>query len=270
MRSLFCAACAAALMLCSQTAMQACRTSAQVFVSGVMPSLFPMMVVSRMLPAAGGRGAVGTTALFSLLSGSPASAQRAAALMLDKGRLEKLLCLCGVMNPLFFTGTLSAWTQNSAACRRMLFIHWLGAGLTALVWPARKDGKPSVETRQPETASFADAVGGSASAMLAVCGAMMVFSVAAGIIGQLIPMPPKALAVLWAMLEIGGGAKAVIGAFPHPPFALLCALCSFGGLSIWLQNLLFLGKKIRPAKLLCMRALHGAVCYGLCSLISFP
>lgn len=270
MRSLFWAACAAALMLYSQTAMQACRTSAQVFVSGVMPSLFPMMVVSRMLPAAKGRGAFGMTALFSLLSGSPASAQRASALTLENGRMEKLLCLCGVMNPLFFTGTLSAWTQNSAACRRMLLVHWLGAGLTALVWPAKKDRKPSVEVMQPKVASFADAVGGSASAMLAVCGAMMVFSVAAGIIGQLIPMPPKALAVLWAVLEIGGGAKAVMEAFPHPPFALLCALCSFGGLSIWLQNLLFVGTKIRPAKLLCMRALHGAVCYGLCSLISFP
>ena len=64
------------------------------------------------------------------------------------------------------------------------------------------------------------------------------------------------------MLEIGGGAKAVIAVLPDP--ALLCALCSFGGLSIWLQNLLFVGESIRPVRLLCMRALHGAVSYAVC------
>ena len=75
---------------------------------------------------------------------------------------------------------------------------------------------------------------------------------------------PSGRSVLWAMLEIGSGAKAVIDAFGTPPTALLCGLCSFGGLSIWLQNLLFVGESIRPVRLLGMRALHGAVSYSLC------
>ena len=49
--------------------------------------------------------------------------------------------------------------------------------------------------------------------------------------------------------------------------ALLCALCSFGGLSIWLQNLLFVPECIRPAKLLCVRMLHGALSGGLALLV---
>ena len=53
----------------------------------------------------------------------------------------------------------------------------------------------------------------------------------------------------------------------RPPMALLCALCSFGGLSIWLQNLLFVPECVRPAKLLCMRMLHGALSGGLALLI---
>ena len=72
-----------------------------------------------------------------------------------------------------------------------------------------------------------------------------------------------ALSVLWALLETGGGAAAVLKSHAAPPLALLCGLCSFGGLSIWLQNLLFVGKCIRPVRLLQMRALHGAVSMGL-------
>ena len=48
---------------------------------------------------------------------------------------------------------------------------------------------------------------------------------------------------------------------------LLCALCSFGGLSILMQNLLFLGKSIRPGRLLACRLLHGAAAYGICGLL---
>ena len=69
------------------------------------------------------------------------------------------------------------------------------------------------------------------------------------------------------VLAIGGGAAAVLEAWPQAPMALLCALCSFGGLSIWLQNLLFVPECIRPAKLLCMRMLHGALSGGLALLI---
>ena len=73
------------------------------------------------------------------------------------------------------------------------------------------------------------------------------------------------LSVLWAALEIGSGAKEMVQSGCALP--ALGAMCSFGGLSIWLQNLLFVGNDIRPAKLLRMRMLHGTVCYGLLSFL---
>ena len=99
---------------------------------------------------------------------------------------------------------------------------------------------------------------------------MMVFSVAASLVRSALALifpiwtaqHADWLAVLWGVMEIGGGSSAVIGAWQEP-HALLSALCGFGGLSIWLQNLLFLENSIRPARLLCMRAVHGAVCYAL-------
>ena len=68
-------------------------------------------------------------------------------------------------------------------------------------------------------------------------------------------------------VEIGGGAHALLDVSPTPDLPLLCALCSFGGLSILMQNLLFLGKSIRPGKLLLVRLLHGAAAYGVCRML---
>lgn len=262
------ALCAAALLLFSDEAMQAASEAARVFVSGVMPALFPMMVFSRLLPSGNGRFV--PEALFAFVSGSPASAQRVRRLHdagIPQGRTEVLLMLTGVMSPMFFIGTLAAWTGEKHMAFAMLMMHWLSAVLCALLWSrfVPMDHKRSVSNPSEEKNSLTAAIAQSAQALLAVCGAMMLFSIAAGILCAALPPSDsgKAMALVHAFLEIGGGASAVLKAWEKPPYALLAALCSFGGLSIWMQNLLFADKCIRPAKLLLMRALHGAVCYVL-------
>ena len=259
--------CAAALLLFSDKAMQAASEAARVFVSGVMPALFPMMVLSRLLPSGSGR--LVPEALFAFASGSPASAQRVRRLHdagLSQGRTELLFMLTGVMSPMFFTGTLAAWTGEKHIACAMLVMHWLSAVLCALLWSRfiPMDHKRSVSKPSEEKISLTAAIAQSAQALLAVCGAMMLFSIAAGILCAVLPTcGGKPMGLAHAILEIGGGAAAVLKAWEHPPYALLCALCSFGGLSIWMQNLLFASECIRPVKLLMMRALHGAVCYVL-------
>lgn len=253
------AACAGVLMWCSDAAMASARTAAEVFANGVMPALFPMMVLGKMAGASGGWK---QAAVFGWLSGSPASAQRACVLW-EAGRmpkLEKQLCLTGVMSPMFFLGTLKAWGVPGGETWRMLLCHWLGAALCAAFWPDHS--APAGQKRTGEAAvSLPEAISQSARSLLAVCGTMMLFSIAAGVMRRLIGTAPWT-AVWWALMEIGGGAHAVLGAF-REPYALLCGLCSFGGLSIWLQNLLFTGEKIRPVRLLVMRGLHGAVSFLL-------
>lgn len=279
------AACAALLLIFSGTAMQAASRAAQVFVSGVLPALFPMMVLGRLLPARskGERSRFPWLAVpFGLASGSPASAQRAWLLWdsgaVDTAQAQRLLCATGVMSPLFFTGTLAAWTGRPAACAVLLGAHWAGALLCACLWrpgaadTPRQSSANAMEKQRAVT--LPEAISQSAQALLCVCGAMMLFSIAAALLRELLMLAcpvwtqknGRLLAVLWALLEIGGGASAVLEAYEAPPFALLCALCSFGGLSIWLQNLLFARPIIHPAKLLGMRALHAVVSYGLCRL----
>ena len=274
MRTLAAALCAVMLLLFSDAAMQSARAAAQTFASGVMPALFPMMVLCRLLPSShmgkGSRFPL-SAVMFGFLAGSPASAQRAEGMRkggMSQRHFERLLALTGVMSPMFFTGTLAGWMNCKSAAWIMLGAHWLGAAVAALLWervPA-DDRAQAAEGCAQERVTLPEAIIQSARSLLAVCGAMMLFSIAAGVAGRCLHgvLSAKALAVLWAVMEIGSGAKAVTEAFPDAA-ALLCGLCSFGGLSIWLQNLLFVGESIRPARLLGMRALHGAVSYSLCT-----
>lgn len=249
----------------SQEAICAARSALQTFGSSVLPALFPMMVLSRMLP---GGGRIWLNAAFSFLSGSPASTQRAAQSTCRYP--ESLLALTGVMSPMFFTGTLADWTGCSRAAWTLLLLHWLSAVVASAMWRLFETPVQPETTEASKGVSLPSAISQSASSVLGVCGAMMLFSIAAGVARAIAgPVDKRLMSVVHAVLEIGSGAHAVLQAWDYPPYALLGALCSFGGLSIWLQNLLFVPKSIRPAKLLCMRMLHGAVCYGLGKII-FP
>lgn len=285
--------CLLLVMAFSSQAMEAASQAARVFAGGVMPALLPMMVLCRLLPAhanherSAWRGYAGAV-FFSFASGSPASAQRVRDLWgagaLARGALEPLLAACGVMGPMFFTGTLAQWTGLRAGCWVLLLCHWTGAlaaagvvRLAARKQPACRTGAAAAPAPGPAAPrpSLPEAVTGAATSLLAVCGAMMTFAIVAGVLRALVAalFPAwtashgRLLAAAWALLEIGGGAAAVLEAWPQAPMALLCALCSFGGLSIWLQNLLFVPECIRPAKLLCMRMLHGTLSGGLALLI---
>lgn len=292
--------CVAALLLFSQEAMAAASRAAEVFVKGVMPALFPMMVVGKLmrLPQKNEHSFPGAV-VMAFAGGSPASAQRVRILYdagrVPRGALEPLLAATGVMSPMFFVGTLVGWTGLRGACWAMLAAHWLGALVAAGLWALARRlwkggqtqaGRTDTEGRRQPGASrpasapdrrealgalLPRAITEAAQALLAVCGSMMLFSILAGVLrAALLRLCPvwtaanePALSVLWALLETGSGAAAVLKSHETPPLMLLCGLCSFGGLSIWLQNLLFVGECVRPAKLLQMRALHGAVSMGL-------
>ena len=116
--------------------------------------------------------------------------------------------------------------------------------------------------------ALATAVGAASRSLVAVCGAMMLYAVMGALLAELLraalpSISAQAVAVLRALLEIGSGAHAVCQSVAEPA-ALLCALCSFGGLSLWTQNLAFVGDGMRPAALLGYRAVHGALAYAVC------
>ena len=285
MATIVCVAVMLMLLAFSDAATEAARAAAACFATGVLPSLLPMMVLGNIWPAdtkteRSGIGLWFRTGLYGFAAGSPAAARRALDMRgCFRGKSwECALCLSGVMSPMFFTGTLAGWLGSVKEGRILLVIHWLGAIAAALIWQLFASGDTPVPDTQSAPAagrSLPEAIARSVQPLLCVCGAMMVFSAAAGLLKSLLMALAPAwtarhenwLAAVWAVMEIGGGSSAVIRAY-QKPHALLSALCGFGGLSIWLQNLLFVQNSVRPAKLLGMRALHGAVCYALVRILN--
>lgn len=284
---------AALMLLDSDTVLAAVNGAAGVFVRSVMPALFPMMVLNGLSEHLGGQEKRWMTVCFCWLSGSPASAQRLEGLWKRgevAGReLLPMAAVTGVMSPLFLVGSLGGRLPNPAGGWLMLTAHWLGAlaaaglahGLNHLSRRKTADAALPEERalRPAEPVSLLEALPDSlrqtGPALLSVCGAMMLFSILAALFRQglsaLLPdwaaSHPELPAIFWAVLEVGGGAHALLDVSAAPDLPLLCALCSFGGLSILMQNLLFLGKSIRPGKLLLVRLLHGAAAYGICGLL---
>ncbi len=242
---------ASGVVLFSQQAMEAAQTAAQTFVSGVMPALFPMMVLSRLMPSGGGGWL--SCAAFGFLAGSPASACRARDIA-DTQSAPRLMALTGVMSPMFFVGTLAKWTGAPASCQKLLWLHWASAAIVWALLPGKLPGKTG-----GQAATLPRAIAESMTALLSVAGAMMLFAILSALLGAL----GLRWKLLWPLLEIGGGMAQAAG---HVSWPVMGALCSFGGLSIWMQNLLFVGQIISPVKLLGIRLLHGAVCYALCML----
>lgn len=264
--------CLLLVMAFSSQAMEAASQAARVFAGGVMPALLPMMVLCRLLPAhanherSAWRGYAGAV-FFSFASGSPgqraAGARPLGAGALARGALEPLLAACGVMGPMFFTGTLAQWT----GCARAAGCCCYATGTGALGRCRRGAAGGAKAACLPHGAAAAPAPGpcraaplpaggrdGGGDVAAGVCGAMMTFAIVAGVLRALVAalFPAwtashgRLLAAAWALLEIGGGAAAVLEAWPQAPMALLCALCSFGGLSIWLQNLLLCRNAYAP------------------------
>ena len=266
------------LLVFSGEAAASALSAARCFATGVMPCLAPMMALGKLLPASA-ESSLLPAALYGFAAGSPASAQRAAGIAgMERRTWESLLCLSGVMSPMFFTGTLAGWLNSRADGWKLLIIHWAGAALAAAVWRCLcrppQDAPASKGNAAPPRVSLPQAISQTAQSLVCILGAMVVFAALAGLLQSMLAAAfPRWtarhgawLAVLHAFLESGGGASALCQSM-QKPHAALSAACGFGGLSILLQNMLFLEGRIRPARLAAMRTLHAAFSFALAKII---
>ena len=235
-----------ALLLFPQTCAQSARQALSVWGLQVVPSLFPYMVVSKMLANQIKRTAFPPAAACMLLGALGGSPSGAAAVYACRSRLTRksilaLAAFSGTISPMFFLGTLKEWIGNPIFSR-ILFISHIGAAAFSAVCvyllPLRPE-KINQETalNTPSGSPLSESI----DAILQVGGCIICCSVAAGFL-NLLPLSRKMMPVIHALLEISGGIHALcMSAISLPLKEILLAFTSgFGGISILSQNLIFL------------------------------
>lgn len=242
------------MLLSPQRTGDAARAALSMWTLGVVPSLFPYMVLCRMLSAqlAGKRLSPSlTAAALGLTGGSPSGAVLlsgyAACGRLDRKALLPLCALTGTISPMFMLRMAGGWLGGGATAKCLLAAHLLAAISSAIIVSFFVRGRP-VENA-PVALPDGDAPPGepiwdSVQAILSVGGCIVFYSVMAEGLTLLLPLPETVCVLLHALLEAAGGAHAIAasGLSPGMRAVLVSAACGFSGISILSQNALF----VRP------------------------
>lgn len=240
----------AALILDSRCAADAARSALELCAKTLIPSLFPLFVVSAMLVPglksiripllsrllgipAGSEGIFLLGCAGGFPVGAACIAQAVEEHAFSKSDAERMLGICSFCGPSFLFGVIaSVFTLREAA---LLFVLQLETALlTAAFWPS-----PSSQHYQStaETVSLPEAVRRSISSMASVCAWVVLAGVAESFLRRwLFPLLPPTLGVLLTgLLELTNGVFA-LDAIPENLRFLLCAVfVSFGGVSVLLQ-----------------------------------
>ncbi|MBQ8555394.1 MAG: hypothetical protein IJ438_05900 [Clostridia bacterium] len=259
------------LMLCllfragltMDAASQACR----LFVTGVLPGLFPYMVLSLMLVSRlTGAMPVWGMILLGWGGGSPTGARllRLCPGLNRRGRV-RVAVSCATMSPMFLLGTVGAWLGSTAAGVVVLVSVLAGGG--AAGWMASRFAPAATpsprEPVQSAPLSLGEAIDQAARTMLLVCGTMVMLRVLADLAAELVPGVALPLTTL---LEVTTGVQVIAGlALPMPlRTALIAGATGFGGAAIIFQNRAMYDRGFLTLPMQCLwQGIHGCVSFLL-------
>jgi len=257
------------LLLFPSDASSAAYDALRIWGLDVVPSLFPYMVLCQALSSAlSGRrlvlrhAAVALGLLGGSPSGSAALASAAEGAPMKRRRLFSLCALTGTLSPMFFLGPLSAWTSPSIG-RKLLLTHIGGALLaSALLYAAPGSAVSTPRSAAPLQPQERNPLMRSIHTVLSVGGCIVFFSAVSGCIRPLFPfLSESVLALLHAFSEISGGMRAMaqLNLSADLRLVLMSAAAGLTGVSVLIQNLLFLGPLgISFSTLLLIGALRAA------------
>ena len=253
-----------ALLLSSDAAAEGCRGALSVCARLIVPSLFPVFVLSSYCTALGLPGVLGrmlapaamrlygvsgpgaSALLIGLTGGYPAGAAYIAEMersgAVSVGEAERLLAFCNNSGPAFLVGAVGIGIFHSAAAGLLLYaVHVVSALLTGLFFRRRVafDDLPPVflDTVEP-AAALSQAVRGSVAAILNVCGFVVCFTVLLAVLNSFGALSllcgflserfgwalPVSRALLVGFLELGSGVACMEGLALSPA---TLALASF-------------------------------------------
>ena len=271
------------LMLCllfrADVTMAAASAACRLFVTAVLPGLFPYMVLSLMVVSRVQRMSPLLLMLLGWGGGSPTGARLLPICAgLTHQEQVRLAVSCATMSPMFLLGTLGGWLASPLAGAVLLGSVLAGgavagwaAGRAASRRPsARRADRRAAAVRgddhpaAPAPLTFGAAVEQSARTMLLVCGTMVMLRVFSALASTMLP---SALALpVTTLLEVTTGA-AEIAVLPLPlPWrtALLAGATGFGGMAIIMQNRALYPPGFMPLwQQLLWQGLHGIASFLL-------
>lgn len=264
------AAAAALIALCfsAGAAVEAGQNALRLCAETILPSLFPFFVLSILLSRLGlpqrlgarfgrlskrlfGVSGAGAAALpIGLLGGYPLGAACVSELLsrsaITRKEAEDLLLFCNNSGPAFLIGAVGTGIFSSRRAGFLLYgAHTAAAVLTGILFRTAAPAAPPPEPAEAESpaAALPAAIRQAVSAVLAVCGFVVCFSVLQGLFAAwgLFELPvfrsQTVRAVFAGLFEIGS-AVGQMRALPLCPqsLALAAGVIGWGGLSVHCQT----------------------------------
>ena len=219
--------------------MDAASGACRLFVTSVMPGLFPYMVLALMLVSrmSAALPPMGLVAL-GWCGGSPTGARLMRLYPCGGRRAQvRVAVTTATMSPMFLLGTIGGWLGSRQAGMVVLGSVIVGGGLAGLLAGrfTRDGGTDEDQKAPPAPLSFGEAVEQAAKTMLLVCGTMVMLRVLAALVTATVPYGTLPLTTL---LEVTTGAVQ-IAELPLPlPLrtAIIAGATGFGGAAVVMQN----------------------------------
>ena len=251
------------------------------FATSVAPALFPFFFFTRILTSVGTAQILGD-ALKKPIAG-----------MVDGRQVKAISAFTSTSGPLFIVGTVGTVMFKSASFGYLLMtIHFVSALLNGFIFRISKKKAKEYGELLRTPPDFDDLLGKSMSSALTslfiVGGYIAIFSMIAdvltdiGVVSALsAPLSSIYSAIGWepeaasgtvvGLIEITRGCQSIAesGAQIKTALPVVAGLLSFGGLSVSLQSLTFLGNcKVSPLYYLATKTTQAAISFALALLVS--
>lgn len=245
------------LILDSKTAAVGAREGISLCSSVVIPSLFPFLILSAMLPGRILGSKQPATAWLCRLCGIPDGAQSllllsflggypmGAAMVteaynqgsISKSDAHRMLGFCNNAGPAFLFGMVSGMFTDKRNIWVIWLIHIVSALLVGILLPYRSQGICKLNKQTPVTVTQALPL--AVKTMANICGWVIIFRVFMAILDKwpLYYLPNEFRISTFGLLELSNG---IISLSEIPAeggrFILSCGMLAFGGLCIAMQT----------------------------------
>lgn len=250
------------MLLRAGTTMNAASAACHLFVTSVLPGLFPYMTLSLMLVSRmAGRMPRWLMVALGWCGGSPTGAR---LLAMSPSPDKRTAVMCATMSPMFLLGTLGSWLGSVRAGVCILLAVVAGGYLTGLML---RGSQPAPAAQAPTPLPFGEAVTQAAKTMLMVCGTMVMLRTLAALVTEMTDaLLPWLTLPLTTLLEVTTGTRLMAElSLPLPlRTALMAGATGMGGAAILMQNRACYPKGfISLGEQALWQGVHGVISFGL-------